>query len=368
LKIYSNNMKIALANNLYFPFNRGGAETVVKNQINELKKDGHEVFLITCKPKNDSNDRSVLNSEITPDPDLNIYYLESDYSRLAEFSLLRRLAWHIKNTFSFATYATIKKILLNEKPDLVITHNIMGLGFRLPCLLRKLGLRHEHYLHDIQLLYPSGLMMLGQEKIIDSWGAKFYQLFTRAFFASPAKVISPSHWLLGQHRQRGFFHDSETEVKNLIASPSDEEANKINRQSPFRNFLFVGQIENHKGILLLIKSFLSALETKPDMKLTIIGTGSLMNEAKQLTDNNSRINFIGRLEAAGVKDLMTQSDCLIIPSLCYENAPMTIHEAHRAGLAVLAANIGGIPEIISGSDRLFKAGDFLDLKNQLLAK
>ena len=63
---------------------------------------------------------------------------------------------------------------------------------------------------------------------------------------------------------------------------------------------------------------------------------------------------------------MSESDYLIIPSLCYENAPMTIYEAHSAGLPVLAASIGGIPEIINKNDKLFKAGDISDLKKYIL--
>lgn len=77
-------MKIALANNLYFPYNRGGAETVVSNQIGDLKRMGHEVFLISCRPKTDRANRTE------PSSDIKIYYLKSDYSRLAEFSGFRR--------------------------------------------------------------------------------------------------------------------------------------------------------------------------------------------------------------------------------------------------------------------------------------
>ena len=63
---------------------------------------------------------------------------------------------------------------------------------------------------------------------------------------------------------------------------------------------------------------------------------------------------------------MQSSDCLIIPSLCYENAPATIYEAHAANLSVLAANIGGIPEIINSKDKLFKPGDENDLKEKII--
>lgn len=349
-------MKIAIANNLYFPYNRGGAETVVRNQISELKNLGHDVFLISCRPKKENPPVNL---------DLKIYYLESNYSRLGSLPNYCHLIWHIKNTFSFAKSAAIKKILVSEKPDLLITHNIMGLGFRLPKVLRKLKIRHEHYLHDIQLLHPSGLMMFGQEKIVDSLGAKIYQIFTRAFFASPAKIVSPSFWLLGQHRQRGFFCESETEIRSF----NDNSALPASiKKPPFTNYLFVGQIETHKGILLLIKSFLSALELNPNLKLNIIGDGSILPQAKELAKSSAQISFLGRLDKAGVISQMQANDCLVIPSLCYENTPMTIHEAHGAGLSVLAANIGGIPEIIKSGDRLFTPSDYIDLKNKLLEK
>lgn len=352
-------MKIALVNNLYQPYKRGGAETVVEEMIAQFKNEGHEVFLISCRPKNDLH---------PTENGIKTYYFPSDYSRLADIPEYLRFFWHAKNIFSFSQAASIKKVLVAEKPDLVITHNLMGLGFRLPCVLKKLKIRHEHYLHDIQLLYPSGLMMLGKEKLVDSWPAKFYQLFTRAFFGSPAKVISPSFWLLGQHRLRGFFHDSETEIRNLNQKQKNSESHEtIKDDTKFQNFLFVGQIEYHKGVILLIKAFISALESQPNLKLTIVGSGSKLAEAQNLSKNYPQIIFSGRKEATEIKEIMTSSDCLVIPSLCYENTPMTIHEAHNAGLAVLAANIGGIPEIVNNKDRLFKPGDIMDLKNHLLS-
>jgi glycosyltransferase involved in cell wall biosynthesis len=357
-------MKIAIANNLYYPYNRGGAETVVKKMLAELKAEGHEVFLLTTKPK---KDKDPVNNQDSVNPELKIYYFPSDYLRLAEIPVYRRLFWHCGNIFYFKKTAAIKKVLRAEKPNLIITHNLMGLGFLLPCAIKKLNIRHEHYIHDIQLLYPSGLMMLGQEKIIDCYGAKFYQIFTRLFFSSVSKVISPSFWLLAQHQQRGFFKGVETEIKTLVA-PSETKANEIKFKEAATkkfanktNFLFVGQIEFHKGIILLIKAFKEALKIKPEIKLTIIGDGSLLDEAKKLSAGEPHIEFKGRLEGASVTEIMKNSDCLIIPSLCYENTPMTIYEAQAVGLPVLAANIGGIPEIINKNDCLFRPGDITDL-------
>jgi glycosyltransferase involved in cell wall biosynthesis len=358
-------MKIALANNLYYPYNRGGAETVIKNMIADLKSRGHEIFLITTKPKSDVN---PINS------DLKIYYFPSDYSRLAEFSNLKKVIWHFNNLFSFKNTDRIKHVLETEKPDLILTHNLMGLGFMLPLVIRDLKIPHEHYLHDIQLLHPSGLIMFGEEKIVDSASAKIYQTFTRYFFSSPSKIISPSKWLLEQHLKRGFFKSSKTEVKNLIKIEKEETKTKtenevetpIKNKNSKNNFLFVGQIEIHKGIMLLIDAFKEALIAKPELKLIIIGDGEKLIEARKLVGNEKQIEFKGRLNSEAVKALMMSSDCLIIPSLCYENAPMTIYEAHATNLPVLAANIGGIPEIVNSNDKLFKPGDINDLKNNIL--
>jgi glycosyltransferase involved in cell wall biosynthesis len=350
-------MKIALVNNLYYPYNRGGAETFIKQMIADLKAQNHEVFLITSEPRNKKE--KIKNTE---GAEIRSYHFPSHYYNLATWPNPLKVIWHFSNIFSFAKTTAIKKVLSQEKPDLIITHNLMGLGFLLPQAIKKLKIRHEHYLHDIQLLYPSGLLIWGQEKIIDGLSAKIYQLFTRAFFSSPAKIVSPSRWLLDEHKKRGFFINSEIEVKRT----PEENNNNYAADKPAKNFLFVGQIEEHKGILFLIKTFVSVLATKPELKLTIVGDGSLLLEAKKLAESKEQIEFMGRLSPSPIKSLMEKSDCLLIPSLCYENAPMTIYEAHAASLPVLASNIGGIPEIINNHDRLFKPGDALDLKDKII--
>lgn len=350
-------MKIAIANNLYYPFNRGGAEAVIKIMIADLKSKGHEVFLITTKPKDEP---SPVNS------DLKIFYFPSDYSSLAEFSTLQKLVWHFNDLFSFKNTALIKNILETEKPDLIMTHNLMGLGFRLPIAIRELNIKHEHYLHDIQLLHPSGLIMFEQEGIVDSLSAKIYQYFTRSFFSSPDKIISPSKWLLEQHKNKHFFKKSQTEINNVFSKLNISEPVKIATDK--NNFLFIGQIEHHKGITLLIEAFKLALLEKPELKLTVVGNGLLLNDVIKSCQNEERINFLGRIEGEELGKIMKKNECLIVPSLCYENAPTTIFEAHTNNLSVLAANIGGIPEIINQNDNLFKPGDIEDLKNHILNK
>lgn len=352
-------MKIAILNNLYFPFNRGGAEQVVKSMINEFIKNNDTVFLITSKPVKSIKTAPQDSNGSTP---FKIYYINSLFYNLADISYVLRFCWHIYNILSFKQYFLIDKILKEEKPDLVITHNLMGLGFLTPLAIRKNKIEHIHILHDIQLLHPSGLIILGQEKKLKSMASKFYQLLTRKLFASPNQVQSPSNWLLNEHLKYSFFKKSELIVEPfsqaespLLNDKKKIENNRNNSLKKVKTFLFVGQIEIHKGIIFLIDAF-KKIEDK-NIRLIITGDGREINTAKELAFSDERFEFKGKLDSNAVSQLMFESDYLIVPSLCYENSPTVIYEARAAGLKIIASRIGGIPEIIGPNDYLFEAGN-----------
>jgi glycosyltransferase involved in cell wall biosynthesis len=354
-------MKIGLLHNLYGQFSRGGAEKVVEKMVSDYQAAGQEVFLITTAPRGWHPAEKAEKNDAAGG--LKIYYLPAYFYDLAHWPLILRAGWQIGNLLSWRKYQQIKKILNAEQPDLVSTHNLMGLGYLAPLAIRRAGIRHEHFLHDIQLLHPSGLLFWGQEQILDSWGAKIYQSLTRKFFKSPAQVISPSRWLLELHQAHGFFPESAAEVRPLQPK-MDRTSLPVNAQDqPIKNFLFVGQIESHKGIFLLLTAWKKI--NNPNLKLQIVGEGQKLAEAKHVAADDTRIEFLGRLTASAVAKIMSESDCLIVPSLCYENSPTVIYEAHAAGLRVLAANLGGIPEITGPQDILFRPGDEEDLLQKI---
>jgi len=384
-------MKIVLIHNLYGVYSRGGAETAVEMMAENFKKNGDEVFIITTRP---IIHRQEIKTEKAKDEN-KIYYLPSLFYNLSRIPFPLRIFWHFGQFFSLKS-RRIKKILRVEKPDLIITHNLLGLSFLIPPLIRRLKIKHWHFLHDIQLIHPSGLMLWGQEKKISGLSAKIYRLLTRALFASPEKIISPSHWLLDLHNQYGFFKNSETEIRPFVwpkeqgalnsnqlktqtASNNDRSATQtasdqagpaesapIELKQKIKKFLFIGQIEKQKGIFLLIKAFKKI--SNPDIKLTIAirGGGASMAAAKEAATGDKRISFIGPLSYEEAEKIKAANDCLIVPSLCYENSPTVIYGARAAGLRVIAANLGGIPEIIGTEDKLFNPGDEEDLQRKIM--
>jgi glycosyltransferase involved in cell wall biosynthesis len=273
---------------------------------------------------------------------------------------------------SFKNYNAISKILKNEKPDLVITHNLMGIGIRAAQAIKKNQIPNHHFLHDIQLLHPSGLIMYGHESKINSLPAKIYQAISRSIIGSPKLIISPSRWLLNEHLIRGFFKNSNHKIKKLddilqlALSSTKQVENNVNGKKLNKKLLFIGQMEQHKGILFLINAFKD--KASAEMTLSIAGDGSKLDEAKTLANNDKRITFFGRLESEALKQLFAESDILIMPSTCYENYPAVILEAKNAGLKIVASNIGGIPEMIDNQDSLFipeNANDLFKKINQI---
>jgi glycosyltransferase involved in cell wall biosynthesis len=344
-------MKIVIINNLYSPWVRGGAERIAEKMAEGLEKQNHEVFIIATAPTESRTDK--------------VYYLQSIFYNLEKYPLWQRFFWHVNDMFDLARAGKIKKVLAEQKPDLVITHNLQGVGLLLPKLLRRLKIKHWHVLHDIQLLHPSGLMMWHQERIVSTPPALAYQAVTRWLAGSPAMVISPSHWLLDEHLKRGFFQKSETKVLPnyfQIFSPRLQVAGTAHEKF---TFLYVGQIEAHKGIKFLIEVFLNFEKNNP-AELIVAGSGSQLEELKKIVALHPGVKILGRKSETEVEELMLAADCLVVPSLCYENSPTVIYEAIAARLPVIGARIGGITELLEASGGLlFEPENLQDLADKM---
>ncbi len=64
---------------------------------------------------------------------------------------------------------------------------------------------------------------------------------------------------------------------------------------------------------------------------------------------------------------MRDIDVIVVPSLWYENAPLVISSAHAFGIPVIAANLGGMAEMVSDGAHVatFPAGDVAGLAKKI---
>lgn len=252
------------------------------------------------------------------------------------------------------THSPIDQSIGSERPDWVITHNVRGLGWLLPRKIRRLGLKHIHVLHDIQLIEPSGLAYgdLRPTPVRRAWAA-----LMRWMWGSPEIVIGPSQWILDVHRQWGFFRNSKlvhlqnpvgvTPLTTLFkrgmsdATPSLEKGG-FGRGIP-RRFVYLGQLEPHKGVFELV----DAVRALPkDVRVEFVGDGSAGDELKRRTAGDPRFIFRGRVKPEDVPGVLAGALATVVPSRCLENAPMTITQSLAVGIPVIATSVGGVPELV----------------------
>lgn len=355
-------MRICIISNLYPPYARGGAEQVVHKMSEELAALGHQIVVITLTPGKE--EKEVLgNSTIYRIHPQNIFF----YTDAHHHNIVARFFWHIRDIFHLRSNNAMKQILRTEKPDVVHTHNLMGLGFLIPRLIKKLGLRHIHTVHDVQLVEPSGIILKQNEKSFRYTGfpTQFYTWIMKSLFGSPSVVISPSQFLLQFYEARGFFQDSKRIVmRNPITLLPRLQKN--NKHEVF-SFLYVGQIEEHKGVKFLIETFLKYLEKQNHCELHVVGSGSSLSALQILAQHEKRIIFHGKVERERLPEFFASSDITVVPSLCYENSPTVIFESLSFGVPVLASHIEGIAELIREGENgmTFVAGNGTSLQEKL---
>jgi len=363
-------MKILLVNNLYPPHTRGGAEQVVVAETRGLREAGHDVVVLTAEPFRGFRSLGTTKSiedgiRVLRFYPLNLFFYANDHKH----NTVVRLMWHFWNLINPHSALVFWRAIKHERPDAIHFHNINGIGFLLPLIATmarggstKQSPKTALTLHGLQYAIPDGIMTVGHEQDfrVSGFLVRWYGRVVSALLGSIQTVISPSQYLLDFYSSRGFFQKQKKIVlrnppPHFHAVPQSSVADGRMR------ILYVGQIEDHKGIFFL----LSVIPSLPrDLVLTIIGDGTQVSRLKEHTKNDLRIHFIGPVSHDKLGQYYASADFLIFPSLYYENMPMVIAEAFAHGLPVIAAHIGGVGELVEDGNTgfLFVPGDAESLR------
>lgn len=363
-------MKIVMVSNLYGDNARGGAERIVAAEAEALTALGHEVVVVrgveSEKQKVESAGAKAESGKLISYSPPNYYF----YTALERHGLVSRFFWHLADIFNAASARKLRGIIEREKPEVVHTHNLMGLGFMIPRMLRQLGVHHVHTVHDVQLLHPSGLLVAADRL---SPAQRVYVGLIRRLMGSPNVVFFPSQFLADLHDRFGFFPQSK---KVVLRNPSPQAVDAPRPLPEQKTFLFAGQLEQHKGIDQLLDvwgEFSSnshpGVGRDPEKKtsLEIAGAGSLASAVQEQAKKMPNVKVLGKLEVEQMSAALSRAAFTVMPSRVIENAPAVIMESHAAGTPVIAAAIGGIPELVREGETgfLFTPGDAADLRRAL---
>lgn len=121
-----------------------------------------------------------------------------------------------------------------------------------------------------------------------------------------------------------------------------------------RRILFVGRLDRQKGADVLF----SAMRALGNRAFAVVVGSSVVGDGELAATAPANVSIAGWLSRAQIADLYATAQVLVAPSR-WEGLPMVAIEAMRAGLPVVAARVGGLPELVEDgvSGRLVDADD-----------
>lgn len=366
-------MKILSVHNFYYI--TGGSDRCFFDLNRLLESKGHKV--IPFSTKSPQNFPSEYADYFVPQMDFNIS--RRNFKQIRSF---------INMIYSFPAKRNIEELIRDTRPDVAHLHNIYGrISPSILPVLKKKGIPVVQTLHDHKLVCPNHRMFANGKICEECRGGKFYKtvvkrcshgsalfgtaLALEAYFHHWLRIypkyvdafISPSIFLKNKLVEHGMDSNKIYILPNFVTS-SDSEMNL----EPEVDGIYFGSLIPEKGVEVLIRSLIGLKEGK----FRIVGDGPLKDNLKKIVkleakDYKITIEFTGHLKPDAVKKEVSKSLFVIVPSIWYENYPMSILEAFSNGKPVVGARIGGIPELIKDGEfgLLFQPGDAKDLREKI---
>ena len=127
--------------------------------------------------------------------------------------------------------------------------------------------------------------------------------------------------------------------------------------------LFAGRLSPEKGLTPLLNAW-RLLDGR--IRLLIAGSGPLES---MMRTPPAGVEYVGGKSRAEVLALMRDASLAVVPSICYENFPVTIAEAFSVGLPVAASRLGAMEDILKdeAAGWLFRPNDPEDIARTVTA-
>lgn len=342
-------MKILMVNKFLYP--RGGAETYMLSVGSRLSDMGHQVeYFGMFDAKN-----TVGNQE-------------GQYTANMDFHTkgVERFLYPLHILYSRQAKEKIGRVLEQFCPDIVHMNNI---NFQLtPSVIdgvKERGIPLVQTVHDYQMICPNHLLynlaeektcqrcvrgskwncakygcihgsrvksLLGSAEALLHWGRGSYQKVDR--------YICPSRFLENKLTEASSIYRGKTEmIHNFVQLPDLSELSKAEGGVEKRDYVaFAGRLSKEKGVQLIAE----AARLMPDVRFMVAGSGELEPELRGIPN----LTLTGFLTGTQLQLLMARARVVAVPSICYENCPLSILEAHALGTPVVTVDTGGMAELV----------------------
>jgi len=121
---------------------------------------------------------------------------------------------------------------------------------------------------------------------------------------------------------------------------------------PDDHFLYVGRLHAEKQVRLLVEIFKTCIDAGCERNLYIVGDGEEREAIVRLISRyelKDRIFIMGARGRHQVLAALARSRCLLLTS-SDEGCPNVVLEAMAVGVPVIAASVGGVPELVADGE------------------
>ena len=161
------------------------------------------------------------------------------------------------------------------------------------------------------------------------------------------------------------FPPERTFVKwNLVEGRAMPESTPANR------VVYIGRLDEAKGLPVLMRAW-DHFRSGPHggkVQLAIAGSGPLEHEVRSWAEALEEVEVLGMLDPHACRNLLAGSLAAVVPSSWEETFGLVAIEAMSAGVPVIGAALGALPELLhEGKEgELFRPGDADDLARILV--
>lgn len=341
-------MKVLLVNK--FHYKKGGSETYYFTLAEALKEKGHEVVFFAMK-----DDEKNIPCEQEK-------FFVSNASIQGGIKSKLNMILHI--AYSKEAYVNMKKLLQEEKPDLVIL-NLVHKQITLSIIdaIKEYNEKLPIFwtMHDLIAVCPAYTMLDGGGNICEEClkgsfkpcvkkkcikGSKLMSMLSKyeAEYISKKKwydkvdlFICPSEFYKNILENAHFTTSKIITLRNPLSLDTKYEVSETNEGY----ILYFGRLAKEKGVKTLIDA-----SQRAKCRLVILGTGPMEDELKEYAKDYPNVEFKGFQTGKALEDYVKNCKCVVLPSEWYENGPYSAMEAMAVGKPLIVADNGGLPELV----------------------
>ena len=135
-------------------------------------------------------------------------------------------------------------------------------------------------------------------------------------------------------------------------------------------FISIRSMTETYNIKCTLKAFSTIQEKYPDAVITLLGDGPQKSELEQYVNDHhlQNVTFVGQVPNAEIYHYLDGAD-IMVSSSRFDNMPVSILEGFKAGLVVIASNVGGIPYMIEDGQNgfLFESDNDREMAEKMTA-